>query len=144
MFLRDANHTVNLSRVEVSAIVYSSNSELMNGCFRWLFIVCVSVSVGIYGFRGIHGRFDDMQGCMTLPCALGVLLILPDLPSNTRAWYLTDEEKKYALERSLALGKVRALVTPQTTSQCSWFGSVTARRQEAQLDADQAHVFVVE
>lgn len=52
---------------------------------RWLYIVC---------------------GCMTIPCGLAVLLILPDLPSNTRAWYLTEEEKQFALERAIALGRV--------------------------------------
>ncbi len=43
---------------------------------------------------------------MTIPCGLAVLLILPDLPSNTRAWYLTEEEKQFALERAIALGRV--------------------------------------
>ncbi|KAF8922244.1 major facilitator superfamily domain-containing protein [Mucidula mucida] len=52
--------------------------------WRWLYIVC---------------------GCMTIPCGLAVLLILPDLPSNTRAWYLTEEEKQFALERAIALGR---------------------------------------
>ncbi|KIK71363.1 hypothetical protein GYMLUDRAFT_147839, partial [Collybiopsis luxurians FD-317 M1] len=52
--------------------------------WRWLFIIC---------------------GVMTFPCALGVLLILPDLPSNTRVWYLSTVEKEFALERSLAIGK---------------------------------------
>ncbi|THV06054.1 pantothenate transporter liz1 [Dendrothele bispora CBS 962.96] len=52
--------------------------------WRWLFIVC---------------------GCMTVPCGLAVLLVLPDLPSNTRAWYLTTEEKAFALERAKSLGK---------------------------------------
>jgi len=33
--------------------------------------------------------------------------VLPDLPSNTRAWYLTEEEKAFALERAKNLGKVR-------------------------------------
>ncbi|KAJ3882379.1 pantothenate transporter liz1 [Lentinula edodes] len=52
--------------------------------WRWLFIVC---------------------GCMTTPCAIGLLLVLPDLPSNTRVWYLSQEERKFALERSISLGK---------------------------------------
>ncbi|SJL05859.1 related to transporter protein [Armillaria ostoyae] len=53
--------------------------------WRWLYIVC---------------------GCMTVPCGIAVLCFLPDLPSNTRAFYLTEEEKKFALDRAIALGKV--------------------------------------
>ncbi|KAJ3798112.1 pantothenate transporter liz1 [Lentinula aff. detonsa] len=52
--------------------------------WRWLFIVC---------------------GCMTAPCAIGLLVALPDLPSNTRAWYLSQDERKFALERAITLGK---------------------------------------
>ncbi|KAJ3821779.1 major facilitator superfamily domain-containing protein [Lentinula raphanica] len=52
--------------------------------WRWLFIVC---------------------GCMTAPCAIGLLVVLPDLPSNTRVWYLNQDERKFALERAIALGK---------------------------------------
>ncbi|ESK98227.1 pantothenate transporter liz1 [Moniliophthora roreri MCA 2997] len=54
--------------------------------WRWLYIVC---------------------GCMTIPCGVALLFILPDLPSNTRAWYLTKEEKGYALERAIGLGKAQ-------------------------------------
>ncbi|EEB99598.1 hypothetical protein MPER_00692, partial [Moniliophthora perniciosa FA553] len=36
-----------------------------------------------------------------------LLFILPDLPFITRAWYLTKEEKEYALERAIALGKAQ-------------------------------------
>lgn len=43
---------------------------------------------------------------MTVPCGAAVLLVLPDLPSNTRVWYLSAEEKEFALERATALGKV--------------------------------------
>ncbi|KAF5384736.1 hypothetical protein D9757_006230 [Collybiopsis confluens] len=52
--------------------------------WRWLFIIC---------------------GVMTAPCACGLLLVLPDLPSNTRVWYLDQKEREFALERSLAIGK---------------------------------------
>ncbi|KAJ7596629.1 pantothenate transporter liz1 [Mycena floridula] len=52
--------------------------------WRWLYIVC---------------------GCMTVPCGLAVLLVLPDLPSNTRAFYLTPQEREFALQRAVALGK---------------------------------------
>lgn len=54
-------------------------------CLRWLYIVC---------------------GCMTVPCGLALLFVLPDLPHNTRAWYLNEAEKEFALKRALALGRV--------------------------------------
>ncbi|KAK7058339.1 hypothetical protein VNI00_001970 [Paramarasmius palmivorus] len=44
---------------------------------------------------------------MTIPCGVALLFILPDLPSNTRAWYLTKEEKEFALQRAIALGKAQ-------------------------------------
>lgn len=44
---------------------------------------------------------------MTVPCGVAVLFILPDLPSNTRAFYLTEEERKFALDRAISLGRVR-------------------------------------
>ncbi|KAJ4476658.1 pantothenate transporter liz1 [Lentinula aciculospora] len=69
----------------LQAAVYTTLDGVhgMSG-WRWLFIVC---------------------GCMTAPCAIGLLLVLPDLPSNTHAWYLSHEERKFALERSVTLGK---------------------------------------
>ncbi|KAK0233316.1 hypothetical protein IW262DRAFT_68104 [Armillaria fumosa] len=45
---------------------------------------------------------------MTVPCGIAVLCFLPDLPSNTRAFYLTEEEKKFALDKAIALGKSQA------------------------------------
>ncbi|KAJ3853297.1 major facilitator superfamily domain-containing protein [Lentinula lateritia] len=69
----------------LQAAVYTTLNVLTKlAGWRWLFIVC---------------------GCMTTPCAIGLLLVLPDLPSNTRVWYLSQEERKFALERSIALGK---------------------------------------
>ncbi|CAG1966181.1 unnamed protein product [Fusarium graminearum] len=54
--------------------------------WRWLFIIC---------------------GCMSLPVALSVWWLLPDLPHNTKAWYITEEEKALALRRCALQGKVQ-------------------------------------
>jgi MFS transporter, ACS family, pantothenate transporter len=43
---------------------------------------------------------------MTVPCGLALLFVLPDLPSNTRAFYLSQEEREFALQRAKDLGKV--------------------------------------
>lgn len=45
-------------------------------------------------------------GCMSLPVALSVWFSLPDYPHNTKAWYLTEADKKLALERGARYGKV--------------------------------------
>ncbi|KAK0456374.1 pantothenate transporter liz1 [Armillaria borealis] len=60
------------------------------------------------GARGIGQWLYIVCGCMTVPCGIAVLCFLPDLPSNTRAFYLTEEEKKFALDRAIALGKSQA------------------------------------
>ncbi|KAF5660882.1 pantothenate transporter liz1 [Fusarium heterosporum] len=54
--------------------------------WRWMYIIC---------------------GCMSLPVALSVWWLLPDLPHNTKAWYITEEEKQIALRRSATQGKVQ-------------------------------------
>ncbi|CAF3449337.1 unnamed protein product [Fusarium graminearum] len=57
--------------------------------WRWLFIIC---------------------GCMSLPVALSVWWLLPDLPHNTKAWYITEEEKALALRRCALQGKMCTIV----------------------------------
>ncbi|KAH7178945.1 major facilitator superfamily domain-containing protein [Fusarium sp. MPI-SDFR-AT-0072] len=54
--------------------------------WRWMYIIC---------------------GCMSLPVALSVWWFLPDLPHNTKAWYITEEEKQIALRRSATQGKIQ-------------------------------------
>ncbi|ORY32895.1 pantothenate transporter liz1 [Naematelia encephala] len=51
--------------------------------WRWLYIIC---------------------GLMTLPCGLAILFFLPDYPSNTKVWYLTEEEKEMAKARCALAG----------------------------------------
>ncbi|KAK1993601.1 pantothenate transporter liz1 [Colletotrichum falcatum] len=52
--------------------------------WRWMYIVC---------------------GCMSLPVALSVWWLLPDYPHNTTAWYLTEEDKRIAMQRAAKQGK---------------------------------------
>ncbi|MAD85325.1 MAG: hypothetical protein CL912_20390 [Deltaproteobacteria bacterium] len=42
---------------------------------------------------------------MSLPVALSVWWLLPDYPHNTTAWYLTEADKKMAIERAAKQGK---------------------------------------
>lgn len=42
---------------------------------------------------------------MSLPVALSVWWLLPDYPHNTKAWYLTEEDKQMALQRAARQGK---------------------------------------
>nr|GAT49036.1 pantothenate transporter Liz1 [Mycena chlorophos] len=67
-----------------AAIYNNLNGHAGLAGWRWLFIIC---------------------GCMTIPCGIGLFVLLPDVPANSRAWYLTKEEKAFALERAIKLGK---------------------------------------
>ena len=44
-------------------------------------------------------------GCMSLPVAASVWWLLPDYPHNTKAWYLTEEDKELALQRAARQNK---------------------------------------
>ncbi|KAF6831385.1 pantothenate transporter liz1 [Colletotrichum plurivorum] len=62
----------------------SLNGHLGLAGWRWMYIVC---------------------GCMSLPVALSVWWLLPDYPHNTKAWYITEEDKQIALQRAAKQGK---------------------------------------
>ncbi|KAJ7075187.1 pantothenate transporter liz1 [Mycena belliarum] len=74
--------------------------------WRWLYIIC---------------------GCMTIPCGILLLFVLPDLPSNSKVWYLSDEEIKFALDRAIRngkgqpTGKVDMALLKRTFSQWHWY-----------------------
>ncbi|KAJ7056785.1 pantothenate transporter liz1 [Mycena amicta] len=74
--------------------------------WRWLYIIC---------------------GCMTVPCGVLLFFILPDVPSNSRAWYLTEEEKAFALARAIKNGKgqptgrVDLALLKRTFSRWHWY-----------------------
>ncbi|KAL2858550.1 MFS general substrate transporter [Aspergillus pseudoustus] len=60
---------------------------------------------------GIHSSLDGVHGlpgwrwlfvidfCITVPIAIYGFFAFPDTPETTRAWWLSDEEKKLAIER---------------------------------------------
>ncbi|KAL1984901.1 hypothetical protein VTN96DRAFT_8560 [Rasamsonia emersonii] len=52
--------------------------------WRWLYLVC---------------------GCMTVPVGIATFLFYPDVPHNTRVWYLNDEEIRLSLDRVAKAGK---------------------------------------
>ena len=57
---------------------------------------------------------------MTVPCAILLFVLLPDLPSNSRAFYLTQEEKEFALTRAIDAGKVRPTFISSIPSLSLW------------------------
>ncbi|PVH89465.1 pantothenate transporter liz1 [Cadophora sp. DSE1049] len=67
-----------------AGIYKSLDGRLGLAGWRWLYIVC---------------------GCMSLPVALSVWWLLPDYPHNTTAWYLTEADKKMAIQRAAKQGK---------------------------------------
>ncbi|KAF3808301.1 Pantothenate transporter liz1 [Colletotrichum gloeosporioides] len=68
---------------------------------------------------GIHKSLDGVRGlpgwrwlfiidfCITLPVALYGFIAFPDTPTSTRAWWLTDEEKRLAVDRLPEVKKSR-------------------------------------
>lgn len=42
---------------------------------------------------------------MTVPVGIASFFFYPDVPHNTRAWYLSEDEKRLALERVARAGK---------------------------------------
>ncbi|KAF7295869.1 MFS general substrate transporter [Mycena chlorophos] len=71
--------------------------------WRWMYIVC---------------------GIMSVPSAFLCLFLLPDYPSNTRAWYLTEEDKRLALQRNANVGRAEISETLDWKTfkpvLCSW------------------------
>ncbi|KAJ6606038.1 MFS general substrate transporter [Mycena vulgaris] len=61
--------------------------------WRWLYIVC---------------------GCMSIPVAFLCLFVLPDYPTNCRVWYISEDDRKMALQRSANVGRV------EVTGRLSW------------------------
>ncbi|KAJ0283621.1 hypothetical protein CBS470a_007236, partial [Colletotrichum nupharicola] len=46
-----------------------------------------------------------MDGVISIPIALYGFFALPDLPHNTRAFYLKKEDREYGLERTKRMGR---------------------------------------
>ncbi|KAJ0383024.1 hypothetical protein COL922a_011347 [Colletotrichum nupharicola] len=71
---------------------------------------------------GIHKSLDGVRGlpgwrwlfiidfCITLPVALYGFIAFPDTPTSTRAWWLTDEEKRLAVDRLPEVKKNRGIL----------------------------------
>ncbi|GFZ49387.1 hypothetical protein JCM24511_07507 [Saitozyma sp. JCM 24511] len=63
----------------MQAGIYTSMNGLAGlAGWRWLYIIC---------------------GIITVPCGLMLIWILPDYPHNTKAFYLTEEERELAIAR---------------------------------------------
>ncbi|KAI8283933.1 Pantothenate transporter liz1 [Colletotrichum sp. SAR11_240] len=48
---------------------------------------------------------ETMEGVISIPIALYGFFALPDLPHNTRAFYLKEEDREYGLERTKKMGR---------------------------------------
>lgn len=42
---------------------------------------------------------------MSLPVAISVWFLLPDYPHNTKAWYITEDDRRLAMHRAAKQGK---------------------------------------
>ncbi|KAJ7220334.1 pantothenate transporter liz1 [Mycena pura] len=96
----------------LQAAVYNGlNGRAGLAGWRWLYVIC---------------------GCMTVPSGLLLLFVLPDVPSNCKVWYLSEEEKAFALDRAIRsgvaqpTGKVNLTLLKRTFSQWHWYWFVLA------------------
>ncbi|KAJ0343702.1 hypothetical protein KNSL1_010051 [Colletotrichum chrysophilum] len=62
---------------------------------------------GMNGAAGLSGWrwLFIMDGVISIPIALYGFFALPDLPHNTRAFYLKKEDREYGLERTKKMGR---------------------------------------
>ncbi|KXH34347.1 pantothenate transporter [Colletotrichum simmondsii] len=62
---------------------------------------------GMNGTAGLSGWrwLFIMDGVISIPIALYGFFALPDLPHNTRAFYLQKEDREYGMERIKAMGR---------------------------------------
>lgn len=66
-------------------------------------------SDGAHGLPGWRWLFI-IDFCITIPIALYGFLAFPDTPSSTRAWWLTEEEKRLAVDRLPPIEKRRGVL----------------------------------
>jgi hypothetical protein len=72
------------------------------GCILCVvYVVSLPISVGPEQFFDEGCRYQ----CMTIPVGLATVLFYPDIPHNTRVWYLDDEEVRLALARVESAGR---------------------------------------
>ncbi|CAG8960544.1 hypothetical protein HYFRA_00008264 [Hymenoscyphus fraxineus] len=62
------------------------------------------------GLNGVHGKAGwqwlfIMDGVISAPICLAGFFLIPDLPENTRAFYLTQEDKELARKRMSDIGR---------------------------------------
>ncbi|UQC78855.1 pantothenate transporter [Colletotrichum lupini] len=66
-----------------------------------LFEQTAAIAAGLSGWRWLF----IMDGVISIPIALYGFFALPDLPHNTRAFYLQKEDREYGMERIKAMGR---------------------------------------
>ncbi|KAH8894926.1 major facilitator superfamily transporter [Thozetella sp. PMI_491] len=70
------------------------------------------LQAGVYrGLNGVNGLAGwqwlfIMDGVISLPICIAGFFILPDLPENTRAFYLTEEDRELAKRRMREVGRL--------------------------------------
>ncbi|KAK7955647.1 major facilitator superfamily transporter [Apiospora aurea] len=69
------------------------------------------LQAGVYkGLNGVHGMpgwkwLFIMDGIISLPICLAGYLLLPDLPENTKAFYITNDDRGLAQKRMASVGR---------------------------------------
>ncbi|KAF7295825.1 MFS general substrate transporter [Mycena chlorophos] len=96
---------------------YTKRSSLSHRTSTWLLTGFLGEACSGFMQAAIYGTLDGRNGLagwrwmyivcgiMSVPSAFLCLLLLPEYPSNTRTWYLTEEDRRLALQRNaLAAG----------------------------------------
>ncbi|KAJ7470867.1 major facilitator superfamily domain-containing protein [Mycena latifolia] len=113
---------LSLSLVSDGKLGYSHGSA-MSGYLQAAVYKNLDGQAGLAGWRWLY----IVCGCMTIPCGILLFFVLPDLPSNCKVWYLSDEEKEFALARAIRngkgqpTGKIGMALLKRTFSRWHWY-----------------------
>lgn len=53
----------------------------------------------------VKSALTQRKQCMTVPVGVATWWVLPDTPYTTRAWYMSEDEKRLAIDRVAKAGK---------------------------------------
>ncbi|KAK4499155.1 hypothetical protein PRZ48_009667 [Zasmidium cellare] len=86
------------------AAIFEQSSAVGNMFSGYLQAALYEGMDGVHGLRGWRWMFV-FDGIMGIPVAAWGLFAVPDLPHTTRAFYWSDEEKQYGIERVESFGR---------------------------------------
>ncbi|KAI8202072.1 Pantothenate transporter liz1 [Colletotrichum sp. SAR 10_76] len=101
----------NLDQTNISNAFVSGMKEDLSMNGNELNLVDTAWTAGVYkGLNGVHGLTGwkwlfIMDGIISLPICIAGFFLIPDLPENTRAFYLNEKDREMARNRMNAVGR---------------------------------------